>query len=58
MNSSARLNGITGALENGKHAFSAFVPMAIQTAMQMMTKYDSIVFEGEHRRGISASGMQ
>ena len=49
MDSSARLNGIIGALENGKHAFSAFVPMDIQTAMQMSTtNYDSIVFEGEH----------
>ena len=35
MDASARLNGIIGALEGGGHAFSAFVPMDIQTGMQM-----------------------
>ena len=49
MDASARLNGIIGALEGGGHAFSAFVPMDIQTGMQMSaTKYDGIVYEGEH----------
>ena len=49
MDSSVRLNGIIGALESGGHAFSAFVPMDIQTGMQMSaTKYDGIVYEGEH----------
>ena len=49
MNSSERLNGIIRALENGGHAFSAFVPMDIQTGMQMSaTQYDGIVYEGEH----------
>lgn len=44
-----RLNGIIGALENGGNAFSAFAPMDVQTALAMAaTKYDGIVYEGEH----------
>ena len=40
MNSSARLNGLS-VLENGKHAFSAFVPMDIQTATMSTTVHVS-----------------
>ncbi len=44
-----RLNGLIGALETGRHAFSAFAPMDVQTAMFMAaSKYDGIVYEGEH----------
>ncbi|MEC7488808.1 MAG: aldolase/citrate lyase family protein [Pseudomonadota bacterium] len=44
-----RLNGVIKALEAGRQAFSAFVPMDIQTALAIAgTKYDSVVFEGEH----------
>ena len=44
-----RLNGIVKALENGGTAFSSFVPIDIQTAVQISsTSYDGIVFEGEH----------
>ncbi len=49
MDTSGRLNGIIGVLESGRPAFSAFVPMDIQTAIHMAaTKYNGIVFEGEH----------
>jgi 4-hydroxy-2-oxoheptanedioate aldolase len=44
-----RLNGLIGALETGGHAFSAFTPMDVQSAMFMAaSKYDGIVYEGEH----------
>ena len=49
MSSIPRLNGVIGALENGGTSFTAFVPMDVQTALAMAaTKYDGIVFEGEH----------
>ena len=45
-----RLNGIIRALENGGHAFSAFSPIDIQSALAFAgSKYDGIVFEGEHQ---------
>jgi 4-hydroxy-2-oxoheptanedioate aldolase len=45
-----RLNGIIGALESGKHAFSLFAPMEIETATTLQSApYDGVVFEGEHR---------
>jgi len=44
-----RLNGIIGALESGRHAFTAFCPVEPQSAIAFATtKYDGIVFEGEH----------
>ena len=44
-----RLNGIVKALEKGMPAFSSFVPIDTQTAVQISsTGYDGIVFEGEH----------
>ncbi len=44
-----RLNGIIGALEHGGHAFSAFVPMDVQTAVAISgSHYDGVVYEGEH----------
>lgn len=49
MSGGTRLNGIIGALENGGCAFSCFVPMDVNTAVQMSaTRYDGIVYEGEH----------
>ena len=45
-----RLNGVIAALESGKHAFTAFCPMETQSAITFGTsKYDGIVFEGEHQ---------
>ena len=44
-----RLNGIVKALEEGIPAFSSFIPIDTQTAVQVSsTSYDGIVFEGEH----------
>jgi 4-hydroxy-2-oxoheptanedioate aldolase len=44
-----RLNGVIRALEQGLHAFSAFANPDVETAIAYSsTKYDSIVFEGEH----------
>jgi 4-hydroxy-2-oxoheptanedioate aldolase len=45
-----RLNGLIRALESGQHAFSLFAPCEIETAVELQaSKYDGIVFEGEHR---------
>ncbi|HWL05712.1 MAG TPA: aldolase/citrate lyase family protein [Xanthobacteraceae bacterium] len=45
-----RLNGVIGALENGGHAFTAFCPTEITSAQTFgASKYDGIVFEGEHQ---------
>lgn len=44
-----RLNGVIGALENGGHSITSFAGMDIGTAMAMGdSKYDGVVFEGEH----------
>ena len=44
-----RLNSVIKALESGQHAFSTFAPCEIDTALNLQnTKYDSVVFEGEH----------
>ncbi len=46
---SSRLNGLIGAMEYGGVAFSAFVPMDINSAQAMaVSKFDGIVYEGEH----------
>ncbi|MDB5651185.1 MAG: HpcH/HpaI aldolase [Hyphomicrobiales bacterium] len=48
--SQPRLNGIIRALETGQHSFSTFVPMEIDTAVQLaQSNYDGVVFEGEHQ---------
>jgi 4-hydroxy-2-oxoheptanedioate aldolase len=45
-----RLNGLIHALESGRHAFSLFAPMEIETTVELQTSaYDGVVFEGEHR---------
>jgi 4-hydroxy-2-oxoheptanedioate aldolase len=45
-----RLNGIIGALESGRHAFSLFAPAEPETAIELQgSDYDGVVFEGEHR---------
>lgn len=50
MQSIPRLNGIIRALESGQHAFSLFAPCEIETAVELQaSRYDSVVFEGEHR---------
>jgi 4-hydroxy-2-oxoheptanedioate aldolase len=44
-----RLNGVIRALEQGKHAFTAFTPADPEAALAFSTaKYDGIVFEMEH----------
>jgi len=44
-----RLNGIIGALESGKPAFTSFSPPDVPSALAFSTgKYDGIVFEMEH----------
>jgi len=45
-----RLNGLIGALETGKHAFSLFAPIEpdISIALQQ-SQYDGVCFEGEHQ---------
>ncbi len=44
-----RLNGVIRALEQGKHAFTAFSPADPETALAFAAaKYDGIVFEMEH----------
>jgi 4-hydroxy-2-oxoheptanedioate aldolase len=44
-----RLNGILRALESGQHAFTAFAPADVETAIALQaSKYDGVVFEGEH----------
>ena len=49
MSELSRLNGIIRALESGQHAFSTFAPCDVETAIALQSsKYDSVVFEGEH----------
>jgi 4-hydroxy-2-oxoheptanedioate aldolase len=44
-----RLNGIIRALEQGHHAFTAFTPADVESAIALATaKYDGVVFEMEH----------
>ena len=44
-----RLNGIIRALEQGQHAFTAFSPAEVNSALAMSTsKFDGCVFEMEH----------
>jgi 4-hydroxy-2-oxoheptanedioate aldolase len=44
-----RLNNVIRALEAGQHAFAAFSPAEIDSALAMSTaKYDACVFEMEH----------
>lgn len=50
MGTQTRLNGIIRALEAGKPAFSLFAPCEVETAVELQSsKYDGIIFEGEHR---------
>lgn len=50
MSTIPRLNGIIRALETGQHAFTLFAPCEIETAVELQaSKYDGVVFEGEHR---------
>lgn len=50
MSTLPRLNGIIRALESGKPSFSLFAPCEVETAVELQaSKYDGIVFEGEHR---------
>src|SRR5216684_6980311 len=45
----ARLNGVIGALQSGKPAFTSFCQADPETAIAMATaKYDGIVYEMEH----------
>src|SRR5919198_213103 len=44
-----RLNGIIRALEQGLHAFTAFTPADVESAIALATsKYDGVVYEMEH----------
>ena len=44
-----RLNGIIRALESGQHAFTCFMPPDVEAAIALQaSKYDGVVFEGEH----------
>src|SRR5215468_1071726 len=44
-----RLNGVIRALEQGKHAFTAFSPADVESAIALATsKYDGVVYEMEH----------
>ncbi len=50
MASIPRLNGLIRAMEAGQHAFSLFAPCEVETAVELQaSKYDGVVFEGEHR---------
>jgi len=50
MSTLPRLNGIIRALEAGQHSFTLFAPCEVETAVELQgSKYDGIVFEGEHR---------
>ena len=45
-----RLNGLIGALESGKHAFSLFTAMEPDAAISLQqSSYDGVCFEGEHQ---------
>jgi 4-hydroxy-2-oxoheptanedioate aldolase len=44
-----RLNGVIGALENGRHALTTFTPADTEAAVALATaKYDAVVYEMEH----------
>ena len=44
-----RLNGVIRALEQGQHAFTAFTPTDVESAIALATaKYDGVVYEMEH----------
>jgi len=44
-----RLNGVIRALAAGQHAFAAFTPADVESAIALATaKYDTVVFEMEH----------
>jgi 4-hydroxy-2-oxoheptanedioate aldolase len=44
-----RLNGVIRALEQGQHAFTAFSPADVESAIALATsKYDGVVYEMEH----------
>ena len=44
-----RLNGVIRALEQGQHAFTAFTPTDVESAVALATaKYDGVVYEMEH----------
>ena len=50
MSTLPRLNGIIRALEAGQHSFTLFAPCELETVIELQSsKYDGIVFEGEHR---------
>jgi 4-hydroxy-2-oxoheptanedioate aldolase len=50
MSTLPRLNGVIRALESGQHSFTLFAPAEVETAVELQqSKYDGIVFEGEHR---------
>jgi len=50
MSTPPRLNGLIRALESGKPSFSLFAPCEVETAIELQaSRYDGIVFEGEHR---------
>jgi 4-hydroxy-2-oxoheptanedioate aldolase len=45
-----RLNGLIGALESGKHAFSLFTAMEPDVSISLQqSSYDGVCFEGEHQ---------
>src|SRR5690242_19472946 len=44
-----RLNGVIGALEQGRHALTTFTPADVEAAIALATaKYDAVVYEMEH----------
>jgi 4-hydroxy-2-oxoheptanedioate aldolase len=50
MSTLPRLNGAIRALESRQCAFSLFAPCEVETAVELQaSRYDSVVFEGEHR---------
>jgi len=50
MSTLPRLNGIIRALEAGQPSFTLFAPCEVETAIELQaSKYDGVVFEGEHR---------
>ena len=45
-----RLNGLIGALESGRHAFSLFTAMEPDVSISLQqSSYDGVCFEGEHQ---------
>ena len=44
-----RLNGVIGALQQGRHALTTFTPADVEAAIALTTaKYDAVVYEMEH----------